>query len=252
MKNLVWLIAIAAVVACGSSGNKNGDAAKAGSDGSGAGPITIMGTTISVASSGSANLAGATVAVYPASDTAGTGTPLAMTTSGSNGAYMLTVPAAAGMPGFLKASGNNYLDTYLWPPTPLTGSNYTGINVEMLEPSTVQLAASAFACNYSGYSSSDGLIGVELVSSFGTSGIGSKIAGGTVTATPAAGDTCYDNGSGTPSSSATVTAADGVALMFNVTPGSVTVSGSASGDTFASSQVYANGSALTATLIVEQ
>src|SRR5437762_8460175 len=76
---------------------------------------------------------------------------------------------------------------------------------------------------------------------------GAPVAGATVTSMPA-GAVRYNAGGG-PSSTATATAADGVAYIANVAPGNVTVQATASGHALRQHTVNARANAITLTEI---
>src|SRR2546427_413630 len=76
---------------------------------------------------------------------------------------------------------------------------------------------------------------------------GFRTGGATVTSMPTG--TVRYNAGGAPSSSATATAADGVAYIANVAPGNVTVQATASGQTLRQHTVNARANAITLTEI---
>ena len=82
-------------------------------------------------------------------------------------------------------------------------------------------------------------------------GQGNPVQGATVSSTPAAGSYHYTDSGGLPSSSATSTSADGVAFLFNVPSGAITVSAAKSGMTFKSHVVTARADKMTTTGISE-
>jgi hypothetical protein len=173
-----------------------------------------------------------------------------MTTTGSDGSYSMTVPTGGvALNGFLKATASTYVDTYLWPPAPLTAS-FADASINFLTSSTEGLATGSLCDVSGGQIASDALIGLELENSSG-----SDITGATVTASPAAAKYCYDaqeDGMSLPSSGATATDSDGVALLINVPAGEVTLSGSATGTTFAGHTVNAVAGAFTTTVLVAE
>jgi hypothetical protein len=173
-----------------------------------------------------------------------------MTTTGSDGSYSMTVSTGGvALNGFLKATASTYVDTYLWPPAPLTAS-FTDASINFLTADTESLATGTLCGVSGGQSGSDALIGLEV-----TNAAGSDITGATVKASPAAAKYCYDATVGSdslPSSGATATDSDGVALLINVPAGEVTLSGSATGNTFASHTVNAVAGAFTTTVIVAE
>jgi hypothetical protein len=255
MRNLVWLVAIAAT-ACGSSSkNKDTDAAKGSGSDSGSGSadapsapamITIMGTATAPGLTGSTAVSGATIAAYPASDEGGSGSAIMMTTTDGSGNFTLTVSTGgSALDGYLKATASTYLDTYLWPPAPLT-ANFSGAAVEMLTTTTESLATGTLCGVSGGQLTADALIGVKVETSAG-------VAVGSAAVTSSTGGTaCYDGTNGDPSRTVTSTGSDGVGLLINATAGSATLTAKESGDTFASHTVYGVAGAFTTTLIIEQ
>jgi hypothetical protein len=89
-----------------------------------------------------------------------------------------------------------------------------------------------------------GLIGLAVLDANGM-----PVAGATISSSPAAGAYRYTGSNGYPSGSATTTSADGVAFMFSVPSGPITVSASKSGMTFHSHVVEARGDKFTTTAI---
>jgi hypothetical protein len=76
---------------------------------------------------------------------------------------------------------------------------------------------------------------------------GMPVAGATVTTTPSG--TVRYNQAGIPSNTAMVTDADGVAYVFNVPAGTVTVGASAQGTTFRAHDVLVRADVLTTTVV---
>lgn len=204
--------------------------------------ITISGTASEASPNGPATpLQGVTIAAYKNSDE---NTVVAMTTSDAQGNYSLTVPTnGAALDGFLLATdGNSYTPTYLYPPAPLT-ADFSNAPVIMLSSGNFSLLRGFIGGGQAG----QGVIALETVdASF------HPVAGASVSSTPAASKTAYDpSGGGTPSTSETATTADGRAYMFGYTPGSVTVSATATGVTFKSHSLNVHKDALTTTVITE-
>jgi hypothetical protein len=74
------------------------------------------------------------------------------------------------------------------------------------------------------------------------------VGGVTISSTPA-GTVRYNGSNGLPSSTATMTMADGLGYVFNVAPGQVTLSATGGGMTFKSHAVNARADQVTTTLI---
>jgi hypothetical protein len=182
-------------------------------------------------------LADVTIAAFANTDE---NTPVATATTDASGNYMLTIMTnGTALDGYLKATTSGYLDTYLYPPAPIT-ADFSGASINMVTSNTFDLLANTL-CR-ANQTAANGTIAVEVVDA-----AGATVGGATVASTPAASTYCY-NSNGLPSSAATATATDGVAYMFNVT-GQATVSAMKTGSTFASHGVKARAGALTTTLI---
>ncbi len=199
--------------------------------------VNISGTATSRDATGGMPLAGVTIAAYASTDE---NTPVAMATTDASGNYMLTIMTnGTALDGYLKATTSGYVDTYLYPPAPIT-ADFSGAAINMVTQDTFDLLANTL-CR-ANQTAANGTIAVEVVDAAGATG-----GGATVASSPAASTYCY-NKNGLPSSTATETATDGVAYMFNVT-GQATVSAMKTGSTFASHGVKARAGALTTTLI---
>jgi len=166
-------------------------------------------------------------------------THLAGDTTNTPGQYSLPIPTG-GTPvnGYLAISDSgHHIDTYAYPAVPLAAD--VTENVLMVSRSEFSfLAAAAGITPVAG----DGFIGVVVRNCQGA-----PVAGATVTSMPA-GAVRYNAGGG-PSSTATATAADGVAYIANVAPGNVTVQATASGHALRQHTVNARANAITLTEI---
>ena len=166
-------------------------------------------------------------------------THLAGDTTNTPGQYSLAI-STTGTPvnGYLAISDSgHHIDTYAYPAVPLAAD--VTENVLMVSSSEFSFLAAAADINPV---AGDGFIGLVVRNCQGT-----PIAGATVTSMPAG--TVRYNAGGAPSSSATATAADGVAYIANVLPGNVTVQATASGHTLRQHTVTARASAITLTEI---
>jgi hypothetical protein len=235
----IWSIA-----ACGGDdGNGGGDAQPPDSPVSVPAMITVTGTASARGVGSSTPVEGVAVGAFRTSDEA---TPVVSTTTDAQGMYTLVIPTN-NMPvdGFIKATKSGFADTYLYPPAPLV-ADFAGGSINMLsnEGQLPTYDLSYTFCTAGTVDPSKGIIGVIVNDSSGT-----PVAGATTAADPAATKSCYTDGTN-PSGSATATAADGVALMFNVL-GNETVSATKSGLTFKSHTVKAFPNSFTTTLIVQ-
>jgi hypothetical protein len=166
-------------------------------------------------------------------------THLAGDTTNTPGQYSVAIPTG-GTPvnGYLAISDSgHHIDTYAYPAVPLAAD--VTENVLMVSSSEFSLlAASAGITPVAG----DGFIGVVVRNCQGT-----PVGGATVTSSPAG--TVRYNAGGLPSSTATFTAADGIAYIANVVPGNVMVQATASGHTLRQHTVNARADAITLTEI---
>jgi hypothetical protein len=202
--------------------------------------ITVSGVASERSLMGTTMVKDLTVAAYSATDTS---TPVVTTTTDTNGKYTLVIPTM-GKPvdGFIKATKTNYLDTYLYAPAPMT-ADFANASLNELTQNEYDLLSGTL-CGVT-EASGMGTVAVEVIDT------AQATIGGAMTATaPAASKECYDQG-GFPNKSATVTDTDGVAIMFNVAPGSVTVSATKSGATFKTHTVNVVAGAFTTTLVSE-
>jgi len=166
-------------------------------------------------------------------------THLAGDTTNPPGQYSVAI-STGGTPviGYLAVSDSgHHIDTYAYPAVPLAAD--VTENVLMVSSSEFSFLAAAAGINPV---AGDGFIGAVVRNCQGT-----PIAGATVTSMPTG--TVRYNAGGAPSSSATATAADGVAYIANVAPGNVTVQATASGQTLRQHTVNARANAITLTEI---
>lgn len=182
-----------------------------------------------------APLAGAYVFAFRTGDT----TTLAADTSTTPGFYGLTI-ITGGTPinGYVRVTDSTHITTYAYPARPLAAND--SVNVQMVTPTEFGLLAGAAGITPV---AGDGFMGVIVANCQGA-----PLAGAHVTTSPA-GTVLYNGLGGVPSSSATSTAADGVAYVANVAAGNVTVSATASGHTLRSHIVNARPDVITLTQI---
>lgn len=221
--------ALLVLAACGDDGDGGGG-------GSAAAMVTITGEA-TARSTQSMMLAGVTVAAYRSGNDS---TPVATTTTDANGAYTLVIETGGNaLDGYLKATLATYLDTYLYPPEPVT-ADLDGASINMVTTSTLDLLANTL-CG-ANQMNTNGVIAAIVIDAAEM-----PVAGAMVTSSPAGNKVCY-NSNGFPSRNATMTDDDGVAYIFNVT-GQATVSATGPGSTFMSHGVNARAGAFTTTLI---
>jgi hypothetical protein len=168
----------------------------------------------------------------------GNATPLATTTTAANGTFTLTI-STGGTPvdGYLQITKTGYITTFAYPPAPLAANaTESAIIVTTTEFGGLSQAAGVTQDPTKGFIA----LVVENCD-------GAAIAGATVSSTPAG--TYKYNADGLPSSTATVTAADGIAYIFNVTAGDAVVSANGGGHTLRSHTVAANTTGIVLTAV---
>jgi len=247
MRALTLLVAPCfAVAACGgsSSSSPSGSIDAPAADGAGSstpGMLTLSGTAKEIAASGQTAIAGVVLTAYNAADDSVLGTA----TSAADGAFSITVNAGgAGINGYLKArtpgTGTNaYKDSYLYPPTTLT-TDYASVPVYVLKVSTYNLVNNILLGN--NQSAQNGWIALLVQDA-----AGAPVAGAAVTSAPM-GQVNY-NASNLPSTTPTVTAADGIAYDTNVTAGDVVVKATRTGTPFTMHSIKVRPDVVTLTLV---
>lgn len=243
------LHALVFVAACGGGGS-NGDSAVDGStdnvdakvflDAPPNVPTTIAlsGVAAERSLSGETAVAGVTMAAFASSNE---GAQLASAMTDAAGMYALVVMTnGAPLDGFIKATKSGYLDVYMYPASPfIADSMDAGVNM-MTATNRDFLSNLASGNQMAG----KGLIGLQI-----RDAAGNPVAGATVSSSPASMAYRYTGSNGLPSGSATSTSADGVAFMFNVPSGPITISASKAGLTFKSHVVVARADMFTTTSI---
>jgi hypothetical protein len=204
--------------------------------------ITITGTASERNASGGGALSGVKIEAFRNADES---TPIATTTTDGFGNYSLTIQTnGESVDGYLKATLNQFVTTYLYPPYPLA-EDFDMATVIMVKPATWdQLSNIAQGDQEPG----KGLVGLVI-----TDGA-NPVGGATASSNPASNPTPrYNEMVGTfvlPTANAQVTYTDGVAYLFNLPPGQVTVSAAKAGSTFKSHSVKAWADELVTTVIV--
>lgn len=163
---------------------------------------------------------------------------LAVDTSNTPGFYAVSITTGSTpVNGYLRAIASGKVDTYAYPARPLAANLTT--NVLMPSQSELDFLALAVSVTQSG---SNGFIGVVVRDCSGN-----PVAGATVSTNP--GGTVKYNLTGAPSGTATSTADDGVAYVFNVPAGNVTVRANGGGETLREHAVNARAGKVTLTEI---
>jgi predicted small secreted protein len=168
----------------------------------------------------------------------GVTTALDTTTSDGGGFYTLTIASGSTpVDGYVRVSKSGYLTTYGYPAVPLS-ANATD-NILVITSSEFGFLAGAVGVSPT---PGDGFIGIVV-----TDCAGNALTGATVASNPPG--IIHYNAAGAPSSSATATSTDGVAYIFNVAAGNVTISGTAGGHALRQHVVNARADVVTLTQI---
>jgi hypothetical protein len=253
MRPLIWCVALSLVACSGKSGddqnttdgnNANGDGNNATADAPSidAAPmsLTISGVTEEISSSGRTPIGNVTVTAYRASDDSMIATTTSSNASGSaKGTFMMTAPTN-GQPidGYLVATdGNTYLTSYLYPPKPIS-ADFPNATVFLLTQSTFNTVQSLTNVTQT---AGNGFVAVEVVNA-------QDMTVGGAAVTTGSGTVKYNGGAlGLPSKTATVTANDGIAYIFNVTAGNDDVGATKTGSTFLTHTIKARADVITLT-----
>lgn len=197
--------------------------------------VKLAGVTQTAGLMGTKPVASALVEVFQGTNT----TPVTSTMSDAQGNYSVMV-STGGVPvdGYARGTAPTYMTTYLYPAGPIA-ADITNGTVLLVTPGTFNLLETfASATQMQG----NGWIGVVV-----SDCDGNPLAGATVTTNPAG--TVRYNGGGIPSNTAMMTDADGVAYVFNVPAGDVTVQGTVQGHTLREHGVLARADVLTTTVL---
>jgi hypothetical protein len=202
--------------------------------------VTISGQAFTVGFAGQTPVQGAVVTGFLFGDTTN---PLATDTTDANGDYSITSNTTGGMPldAYLQITEPAFLDSYLYPPTPVFQANLSGVATLLLDSQTLSLIATLAGATQT---AGQGFSVVLVVDCFGN-----PVSGATVSSVPAAGDIRYTDGM-LPSSTATATGADGLAFLFDLPPGPVEVDADALGMSLREHTLDIVGDAVTSTIVV--
>jgi len=199
--------------------------------------ITLTGVAADLSVSGNTALSGVSITAYPTQTST---SALANTASDGSGNFSLTIgTGGAPVDGYLMATKTGELDTYLYPNAPLAKDS-GNLATTMVTPTTFSGLSSLAGVTPN---SADGFVAILVIDCGGT-----PVPGVVVTSVPA-GTVRYNGGTGLPSSTATATAADGLAYVFNVTAGAVTLNASAGATALRSHGVQARAGAFTTTIV---
>lgn len=189
---------------------------------------TVMGTS-------TVGLEGATIEAYRN----GSSTPLATTTSGADGAYSLTLTTdGTAIDGYLKGTSATRLDTYLYPPKPLTGDR---MNATMLLVTSQTLGLLGTLGGVT-QDPAKGFIGVRIVDASGEG-----VAGVTVTINPMGTARVIYAVNSLPNQNATMTDSSATVFIANTNVGEITVDASGGGVDYYEHPVNARAGVITTT-----
>ncbi len=233
----ILALTLLGLAACGDDGGGGG------SDGGADAPpvatnVKVTGTASEVSISGRVPTAGVMVSAFKEGET----TAVVSTTTDASGNYSLVIPTnGTALDGYLIGKLAGRKDTYLYPPRPIA-ADLSSATVLLLTQSNFDTAATLAQATQSPGS---GWIGVQVFDAANM-----PVAGVAVTSNPA-GLVRYNGTNGLPSKTPTSTAADGIAYIFNVPAGTVTVSasGGTGGLSYHAHPVNARADQVTTTLI---
>ena len=187
-------------------------------------PVTLSGTAQTLSGTSAVPASGVAITALK-----GDGSTLASATTDSSGAYSLSLPTGGhALDVHLSATKSGDRPTALYPATKLYMNTDAGL-ILIISQSDFDFVAQLSGENQS---SSKAAIGMAVVDCEGNT-----LAGATVTTNPP-GDVVYVSG-GQPDTNATSTDSSGVALVFNVPAGDVTVAATVNGMTLRSHSVNA-------------
>lgn len=238
-----YLASLLVVTACGGGSSNNGGGADAAPDSrvwmdappSVPAMITIGGTAGESTQTGSTPLAGVAISIFKVGDD---NTPLGTATSDAQGKYAITIPTSGHVvDAYVHASKSGYVDNDSFPAAPFQ-ADVTDANANMITTSNY-----GFLKLLGGGHDGNAVVVVEVLDVASMS-----VAGATVASTPAAAAVKYSDSNGTPTATMS-TAADGVAFLFDVTPGHVDVSAMKTGMTFKTHGLAAHADRFTTTVV---
>ncbi len=237
----------AGATAAGGSPGAAGDAASAGAAGAGGSidlpclgeafpttaddPVTFSG----MVANGTTLVAGATVELSPIG-----GAALDTDTSSGTGAFALSVATGGDpLPYVLHSSAMDYWDTYAFPPRPLV-ADVSNAPIPMYTPANVSAAAALVSETQQG---GNGVLLIRVLDCDDQ-----PIAGATISTD--SGETVYYTVNLLPTTSATTTSADGIAILFNVPPGDVVVDAAIGGTSLREHTVEVFADSATVTTVI--
>lgn len=199
--------------------------------------VMISGIAQTVSGTSQAPLEGATIEAFRVSG----GAALATTTSDADGIYSLSLETG-GTPldGYLKGTSAGRLDTYLYPPRPLSVDR-TGATMLIVNQQTLDLLGTLGGVSQD---AAKGFVGLIV-----QDGAGTSVAGATVTITPAGTARVIYAVDSLPNQNATATDASGTVYIANTNTGDVTVDAMMGSTNFHEHTLNARAGVITTTLI---
>jgi hypothetical protein len=174
--------------------------------------LTVAGDMQVLGISGGTPVNGATVEAFLVGGSA----PIGSSTTAGQGAYEITITNNGGTPidAFLRAPSMNNKTVYLFPPT---------LVYEDLPNAPIRTVSNGLFGTLVALAGGTQAAGNGVVALVVTDCLGAPLAGATASSPQTDQAVKYNGANGLPSSTATATAADGIAYIFNVPPGQVTV-----------------------------
>jgi hypothetical protein len=197
--------------------------------------VLLSGQAFTVSLDGQEPVAGANVEAFTAADVS-----LGTDTSDGTGAFSISV-ATGGDPvdGYLLATANTYIDTYLYPPYPIAADvdNASALLVSSENFALLPILAGTQQPDGQGF------VGVVVVDCNNE-----PVMGAVVTTIPE-GVVRYTGESGVPVAGPTSTNADGLAVVFDVDPGNVIVDATVQGMSLREHTVEVRADVVTTTIV---
>jgi hypothetical protein len=237
-----YLASILVFAACGGGGSPAGGVDAPGTtrmDAAVVVPTTLKlsGSTAEITASGRTPVAAA-VSLFSNTST----TPVATGNSAADGTFSLMITTnGTAVDGYLLAKKSGDLDTYLYPPAPLS-ADFNMATVLLLSSTNFGLAQTLSGATQN---AGEGFVGVLVADASGAA-----VAGATVTTSPP-GMVRYNGSNGLPAKPAAAmsTSTDGVAYVFGLPAGPVSVGATMGGTTFHTHAVNARADVVTLTLV---
>lgn len=201
-------------------------------------PISIAGTAFEFSIMGQTPLSGVNISAHLVSDDSMIAGP---TTTGAPGTFALSAPSNdVPIDGYFLATHGDKFDTLLYPPTPVY-ENSDNVVVAMFDTDLLNLLA------LSGFNQDMNTYGIATVLVLDCEG--NPVQGATVTSNPPAGTIAYAANM-LPDSTATATDSSGLAFLFNVPTGTVTIDAEVGGQSLREHDVESKLQTLTTTIVV--